>query len=117
MNYREQYAKQTAIQMYAQGNQRDAVVVMLRKEGAGEKANELEEEYYQNYVFITNYHKNNSQKSASMYITIGWVLIAGSLVYSLLMYLLMNNGSTIVLTSLLIGGVISLAKGLLDKRK
>lgn len=116
MKYREQFAKTTAIKMFAQMSSREAVITMLQQEGAGEKADELGEEYYQDYLFIQSQYKRNSQKSGGMYITIGCVFIAASLAYSLLMYFALDDGSTVILSGLLISGIFSLVKGLLAKR-
>lgn len=52
MQYREQYAKKTAVKMYSEGNDQPSVIKMLQVEGAGEKVIGFAEDYYKSYLFI-----------------------------------------------------------------
>lgn len=115
MNYREQYAKREAIQMYARGQEKDAVVAMLKQEGAGEAADTLADTYKDDLSIIQQHHSRQTQKSAGMYRTVGIVFLAGALGYGLLTYWAYGNGSFVALSGLAILGAAALIKGLADK--
>lgn len=54
MQYREQYAKKTAVKMYSEGKDQPSVIKMLQVEGTGEKVIGFAEDYYKSYLFIQN---------------------------------------------------------------
>jgi hypothetical protein len=116
MNYREQYAKKTAVQMYYQGAERTAVIKMLQTEGAGNNAERLADEYHDDFLFIQNHQKKLLHKSSSIYRTVGLVFIFGSLAYSLLTFIALDNGSFVVFSGLLVIGIGSFIKGLVDRK-
>ncbi|WP_210522186.1 hypothetical protein [Hymenobacter terricola] len=91
MNYRESYARKTAVQMYYQGDDRAAVMKMLQNEGASERADSLADEYYENFLFIQSHHKKRRQKGAGGLITIGLVFIAGSVAYALMTFIALDT--------------------------
>ena len=117
MNYREQYAKREAIQMYARGQAKEAVVVMLKQEGAGDAADSLADSYKNDFAVIQQHQNRQTQKSAGMYRTVGIVFLAGALAYGLLTYWAYGNGSFVALSGLTIMGAAALIKGLSDKNR
>ena len=116
MSYREHYAKKRASQMYFLGQSKEDVRDMLLTEGAGEQADALAAQYYDNYRVVRNHHQQQTRKSGSMYLIVGWVFIAGSLLYSLLTYLVYGNGNFIALTGLTVLGIAAVIKGMRDKQ-
>jgi hypothetical protein len=117
MNYREQYAKRAAIQMYARGQAKEAVVVMLKQEGAGDAAETLADSYEEDFAIIKQHQSRQTQKSAGMYRTVGIVFLAGAVAYGLLTYWAYGNGSFVGLSGLAILGAAALIKGLADKNR
>jgi hypothetical protein len=115
MNYREQYAKREAIQMYARDQDKAAVVAMLKQEGAGDAADTLADTYQNDFAIIQQHQSRQTQKSAAMYRTVGIVFLAGALAYGLLTYWAYGNGSFVALSGLTIIGAAALIKGLADK--
>ncbi|MDO7852325.1 hypothetical protein [Hymenobacter convexus] len=116
MNYREQYAKREAIYMYARGQHKEEVIAMLKREGAGESAAEFADAYLEDFTFIKQHQSKKTQKSASIYRTVGIVFLAGTLAYGLLTYWALGNGSYVVFTGLAIVGIFLLIKGLAGQR-
>ena len=58
MDYREHYAKPAAIQLYLRGGSRSEVIDLLQKEGAGNRAEELADEYQRNSRAYAEYFVN-----------------------------------------------------------
>ena len=117
MNYREQYARREAIQMYARGQEKAAVVVMLQQEGAGAAADTLADSYKNDFAVLQQHQSRQIQKSAGVYRTVGIVFLVGALGYGLLTYWAYGNGNFVVPSGLTIIGAIALIKGLADKNR
>jgi hypothetical protein len=116
MNYREHYAKREAMNMYARGQEKDAIVAMLQQEGAGNTAEALADSYKEDFAIIQQHQSRQTQKSAGMYRTVGIVFLAGALGYGLLTYWAYGNGSFVALSGLTLLGIAALVKGLADKK-
>jgi hypothetical protein len=115
MNYREHYAKREAMNMYARGQEKEAVVSMLKQEGAGDAADSLAESYRNDFAIIRQHQSRQNEKSAGMYRTVGAVFLAGALGYGLLTYWAYGNGSFVALSGLTFLGIAALVKGYTDK--
>jgi len=115
MKYRERYAKQAAINLYRLGKPKAVVVEMLVREGAGERANALADEYYANYEFVVNYHQKRKLTQANYFLLIGSVLVFSSLAYGVVTYLGLKSGYLVLLSGLLVSGIMFTVKGLADK--
>lgn len=63
---------------------------------------------------MKSHQKKQLQKSSGIYRTVGLVLILGSLAYSLLISLALDNGNFVVFSGLLVVGVGCLIKGFID---
>jgi UDP-N-acetylmuramyl pentapeptide phosphotransferase/UDP-N-acetylglucosamine-1-phosphate transferase len=116
--YREKYAKSTAINLFRQGKPLTEVVQMLVVEGASpEQATPLAHKYYQTYALLRVEDSKRKRKQAGMFKTIGLVFTLGSLVLSILSYLLIDDGGSFIGYYGVLGfGLLLWLKGVLDTR-
>jgi|GEM_PF-6099961 len=116
--YRERYAQKTAVAMYYAQRPYEEVLDMILAEGAPEaQAAALAKTYYQDYLSLCTANSKQKRKAAGMFLTVGIVFVAGSVLLSFLMYLLIDDGHSFIgFYGVMLLGLGAIVKGLLDQR-